>query len=360
VSLSDARLVRVPGDSGLVCRNASLVLFVAAREPRPVVEDLVNRCRAAHGEARPGAGLVDDLAALVLSGEHPDLPPFAVVGQGTDGVVVAAYGAVQVRVTGGAGTTVVSGTDVAGTVARETFVDPPTTITATRQGNEPAPPDADEDLWSGLVAADGFTFVGPAVATPPAPEFTFEVAALMNGPRRAPLPMEPLGVAARQPDLPFPPVTIKAAPCTAGHGNDPRTRFCGRCGSSVLAGLPPIEAPRPPLGSLVFDDGTTWSLSADLVAGRQPELHERVTTGWALPLVVDDPERSISRVHAEFRLDGWDVVLINLSTTNGSFLWDPATGVWDALDAGEPVVLAPGARIALGRRTAVFESPLRR
>jgi pSer/pThr/pTyr-binding forkhead associated (FHA) protein len=108
----------------------------------------------------------------------------------------------------------------------------------------------------------------------------------------------------------------------------------------------------------VFEDGATFSLSSDYIVGRQPDSSPLVQSGEALPLPVDDPERSISRAHAELRLVDWDVHLVNLSETNGSFVWDPTSNQWIPIPAGQSVMLTPGMRVALGRRSAVFESAL--
>jgi pSer/pThr/pTyr-binding forkhead associated (FHA) protein len=154
-------------------------------------------------------------------------------------------------------------------------------------------------------------------------------------------------------------VVVQGVVCPRGHFNDPRARFCSSCGISMAHQTRTlVPGPRPPLGVLVFEDGTTYSLSSNYVVGRQPESHPVVQSRQALPLVLEDGRRTISRAHAEIRLDGWDVHFINLSATNGSYLWDQQYQQWMALAPGQPVVLAPGMRIAMGQRTAVFESAL--
>lgn len=154
-------------------------------------------------------------------------------------------------------------------------------------------------------------------------------------------------------------VQVQGVICSRGHFNDPRSRFCSSCGINMVQNTQVLTyGPRPPLGVMVFEDGATFSLSSDYVVGRQPEVSELVQQGLALPLPVDDPERSISRAHAELRLVDWDVHLVNLSGTNGSFVWDETGQQWVPIPEGQSVVLAPGMRVALGRRSAVFESSL--
>lgn len=172
-----------------------------------------------------------------------------------------------------------------------------------------------------------------------------------------PLDLDPAEV--RAPEQAANEVLVQGVICSRGHFNDPRSRFCSSCGISMVQNTQVLtNGPRPPLGVMVFEDGATFSLSSDYVVGRQPEVSDLVQEGLALPLPVDDPERSISRAHAELRLVEWDVHLVNLSATNGSFVWDEIQQQWVPIPAGQSVVLTPGLRVALGRRSAVFESSL--
>lgn len=177
---------------------------------------------------------------------------------------------------------------------------------------------------------------------------------------RGPLPVEPDPSEVREPEQSTTSeIEVMGVVCSRGHFNDPRSRFCSSCGISMVQQTGILrQGPRPPLGVLVFEDGATFSLSSDYVIGRQPESSDLVAGGDALPLQVDDPERSISRAHAEVRLVEWDVHLVNLSQTNGSFVWDATSNQWIPIPVGQSVVLQPGWRIALGRRSAVFESSL--
>lgn len=176
---------------------------------------------------------------------------------------------------------------------------------------------------------------------------------------REPLPVETDPAEVRQPEQVTSEVRVQGVICSRGHFNDPRSRFCSSCGISMVQNTQVLtQGPRPPLGVMVFEDGATFSLSSDYVVGRQPEVSDLVQQGLALPLQVDDPERSISRAHAELRLVDWDVHLVNLSGTNGSFVWDESGQQWVPIPEGQSVVLTPGMRVALGRRSAVFESSL--
>jgi hypothetical protein len=230
---------------------------------------------------------------------------------------------------------------------------------------EAAPP-ADEAATQAYTADEAAAAVAaasaPIEAAPPS-EFTSQLLGALDTDEpesREALPVELDPAEVRQPDANVTSeVQVQGVICSRGHFNDPRSRFCSSCGISMVQNTQILtQGPRPPLGVMVFEDGATFSLSSDYVVGRQPDVSDLVQQGLALPLPVDDPERSISRAHAELRLVDWDVHLVNLSGTNGSFVWDENGQQWVPIPEGQSVVLTPGMRVALGRRSAVFESSL--
>ena len=148
--------------------------------------------------------------------------------------------------------------------------------------------------------------------------------------------------------------------CSRGHHNDPRARFCATCGvsmaqSSVLV----VSGPRPSLGVLVFGDGTPVPLDRPVVVGRNATAEARVRRGEVHGLTLGDRDGHLSRIHAEVLLDGWDVLLVDRASTNGTFVYDEGQRTWRRLPPQRPVPLAPGTSIAFGRHAAVFQSPLR-
>ncbi len=226
----------------------------------------------------------------------------------------------------------------------------------------PSPTEAATMAIPPMPATDEATDAAPPADAPPA-TFTSQLLGALDdedGEEREALPVELDPAEVRQTDNPMTEeVLVQGVICSRGHFNDPRSRFCSSCGISMVQNTQILtQGPRPPLGVMVFEDGATFSLSSDYVVGRQPDVHELVQQGLALPLPVDDPERSISRAHAELRLVDWDVHLVNLSGTNGSFVWDENGQTWIPIPEGQSVVLTPGMRVALGRRSAVFESSL--
>jgi hypothetical protein len=145
--------------------------------------------------------------------------------------------------------------------------------------------------------------------------------------------------------------------CSRGHLNDPRSHFCVLCGirmnerTGVL-----VVGTRPPLGLLVFENGATYTVDADYLIGRNPEIDERVRTGELRSIMLEDLTGAVSRAHAEVRLDGWDVTVADSGSSNGTFV-APAGQDWAALVPGEVHRLMPGTRVRLGDAVFVFESP---
>jgi hypothetical protein len=146
--------------------------------------------------------------------------------------------------------------------------------------------------------------------------------------------------------------------CSRGHLNDPRSHFCVLCGIRMneRTGVLVIGS-RPPLGLLVFDDGATYTVDAEYLVGRMPESDDRVRSGALRSIVVEDRSGAVSRVHAEVRVDNWDVVLVDSGSRNGTFVASPGDPAWTPVPPGRSRRLEPGMRVRLGGRTFVFESP---
>lgn len=221
-------------------------------------------------------------------------------------------------------------------------------------GPTPAPPD---------VVPFVAVLLGPAPVSPPAP-----VAPL---PTLAPAPVEPpsappgpLGHPAPShriptPDLPINPddVVVEGILCSRHHFNNPIASYCMVCGISMVHlthNL--VPGPRPTLGFIVFDNGSTYGLDRSYVVGREPG---QILEPNVAPLAIHDDNETLSRRHAEIRLVGWDVHIVDLGSTNGTFVWDVSFERWNQIAPNTPVLLSPGDTVALGRRTFVFESVTR-
>ncbi|MFB7721576.1 FHA domain-containing protein [Nocardia sp. NPDC056100] len=149
-------------------------------------------------------------------------------------------------------------------------------------------------------------------------------------------------------------VKVLGFKCARAHPSDPRSAFCSVCGMPVDQTQPVAEVIRPPLGMLVLDDGMTYMLATDAVAGRDPEQSEAARAGLA-PLKIDDSSGGMSRAHAEIRLVNWDVTVVDRGSTNGTRVRPPGYRDWIRLQPNQPMLLLPGAEVMLGNRVLRLE-----
>ena len=161
-------------------------------------------------------------------------------------------------------------------------------------------------------------------------------------------PVDDLGAAAGAP-------IVLGVYCKNGHFGDPNARSCVVCGvSRGRRGPAPQPGPRPPLGALVLDDNSALELSADCVVGREPTLDPAVAAGEAHPLSI--PDAAVSRVHARIHLDGWQVLLIDLGSVNGTRIRLPGKRSEQALEPNVPFPLQSGTRVLVGTQGFQYEA----
>lgn len=151
-----------------------------------------------------------------------------------------------------------------------------------------------------------------------------------------------------------PTTEVMGIQCSREHFNNPRAAYCQVCGISMVHTTHYlVPGPRPTLGFLVFDDGVTFALDRSYCIGREPV----IDPGRDLsPLVLPDGRHSVSRSHAELVLDEWNLVLHDLGSTNGTFVWDAKNQRWDQVMQGQPVTVEPGQWVAVGRKVFTYES----
>ncbi len=146
--------------------------------------------------------------------------------------------------------------------------------------------------------------------------------------------------------------------CKSDHFNDPNLRYCAVCGISMAQQtLVKHEGPRPPLGVLLLDDGTTFRLDVDYVVGREPQEDPEVVAGSVRPLRVNDAEGVVSNSHVRVALVGWDVQVVDLGSAHGTYVQLPGEPErHQLLVANQPVVVQPGTQVMIGRRWFRYES----
>lgn len=150
---------------------------------------------------------------------------------------------------------------------------------------------------------------------------------------------------------------VRGVYCKNRHFNDPRVLFCSVCGINMVQQTPVlVNGPRPPLGVIVLDDGSVFQLDTPYLLGRDPGVDERVAAGEFRPLPIIDQSNQVSRVHARLEMRGWDVVLIDNNSTNGTYVHVPKTPDWVRMPPGTEQVLTQGTRVRIGHRTLAFNT----
>ncbi|MEQ6903400.1 FHA domain-containing protein [Nocardioides sp. YIM 152588] len=150
---------------------------------------------------------------------------------------------------------------------------------------------------------------------------------------------------------------VRGVYCKNRHFNDPRQLFCAVCGINMVQQTPVlVSGLRPPLGVIVLDDGAVFQVDTPYLLGRDPDSDERVAAGRFRGLPVVDQSHQVSRVHARLELRGWDVVLIDNHSTNGTFVHVPKATDWQRLAPGGEHVLVQGTRVRIGNRTLAFNT----
>ncbi len=199
---------------------------------------------------------------------------------------------------------------------------------------------------------------GPATGTLPPiePESPFELFNINESPAEMPPPLpvpdledveDVAGADAPDDDK----VMVDGICCSRDHFNHPEAQYCLVCGISMVNRTKNlVSGPRPTLGYLVMDDGKSYHLAQNYVFGREPKKFDEAES---VVLAGGD----VSRVHAKVELVGWDVMVEDLSSTNGTRWQGPQADGWKELKPGEPHRLEPGSHVELGQdRHFTFEA----
>jgi hypothetical protein len=416
--LDEFRLCVRPGQ-GLVARFPTAILVVTASTwaGMPAVDRLLEEC----GRVNADRPLPARLGDLVEDAEPQKVPAFCAIAGDADGLALFVHGDSQVVITGAQPVMRLSGhatsgwtggihdrvaSLLVGPATGSPEVVPTDNLVDLRDGVVPGGAillvSRDEPIARGLPGVERHHFAEspslppveadqpgdapvalapplpetPTPPTPPRPQTSPVVA------RAAPVPA-PISAPTPAPRAALPPVlavsgvsSLEAVPgaaidgapvmvwgvhCKRGHFNNADARYCRQCGTHMVhQRRDPVLGPRPVLGFLIVDDGSTYKLDADYVIGRQPEQDESVGAGDARGLSLSDPEDSVSPVHAAVRLDKWNVFLTDLRSRYGTHIWTPGAAGWVRLEPGQKVMLEPRTHMLFGRRTMVFDSMNRR
>ncbi len=143
---------------------------------------------------------------------------------------------------------------------------------------------------------------------------------------------------------------LDAKLCSRQHANPPTVATCAICGELLPPGTSSVvHVARPRLGALRLDDGTVVPLDHELLIGRNPARDETPERSSLERVRV--PGDKVSRSHLAVRFQGWDVVVADCGSTNGTFIVPHPGGQVMALDADRPQLVEPGATVYFGSRS---------
>ncbi|MBC7550615.1 MAG: FHA domain-containing protein [Cellulomonas sp.] len=378
----------VPGDWFAVVADGSVALLPAAT-PAIVVQKLWEALSR-------GARLADQLQVL-LNGGIASLPPFALVSVEGGSVRVVVRGEADVIVATGAGPRVLSAPNVS-TWSEEVVVDA-ASVTVRAPGWDGAVGDA-LPIAAGIVRAGGVLLdlqVGGGVATEVVRRATLpevvrgatvsEVVATVEPAAGSSVVAggsamtsvlavapEPVLVPELVPELDQAPVlalvpVLVRAPMLAlvplqqsepvtPEDHDGMTvlssdvvalrrqmpAWVGDAMPGPLA-VPAAQAPAP--AKMHLSTGLVVTLNRSVLLGRAPQVSRAANSEIPRLVTVASPNQDISRTHAEVRMDGTDVLVTDLHSTNGVILLVAGTGP-RRLHPGEPAVVDPGVTVDLG------------
>ena len=410
--MSSQAMVRPLSGSGIVVRTGDLLMVCA--DEGAGVDELLSAFSEVAAAGYDGAVLVRRIAALLASDESDRFPACAVSGPAADGrVAVLVHGDATAGVMGGEGPVVLSGTDAITSVNR-LVAGPVTEVRLQLPGAGNADPRARLD--SGVVLGAGVVFhPQPAEAAPPeaaAPAWEPEAAAPAGEPEAAAVPPEPeiysvpanpvtvLPADSWTPQPPEAPQPLEApqpaeAAEAVGTGPTPAESVgaAPEAAESVGSAPGPVQESRPvaeswgyssvaaesvgaapeaaesvgsaptavseeppSAGVLVLDDGTTFRLDIDYVIGREPQHDPDVLSGTARAMKIEDAEGVVSRKHLRVGVAGTAVSVIDLGSSNGTFVQLPDDPQKFQLVVGQPATIPPGTTVSLGRRWLRYEA----
>ncbi len=145
--------------------------------------------------------------------------------------------------------------------------------------------------------------------------------------------------------------------CPRMHANPPWVQICRVCGKRIRRQSPTL-LPRPVLATVRAPDGSTVDVDRPVLIGRAPSSDPSDGPEPRLVTVVSRGQ-DISRTHLRVAPAGWEVVVTDLNSTNGTTLLPPGGGT-DAqpLPPGEAVPVAHGSILDLGDGVRVaIEAP---